>query len=532
MQRAITLLGRSALALSVSAALIASGCDKEAATRAGYYSDRLPKQPDAPATPNVAPADIAAATTAVAAPAKPAKPAIVLPPADYTKLPTPGPVPEWTAPSVKTWEMGNGLKVWHVEQGATPLVSMALVLSTGAATDPDGKSGLTGLMLDMLDEGAGGKSATEIGEAFQRLAVDYGASPGTDGSTFYIDGIADTFDQALSLLTDILLKPSFPAAEFERRKAQAIASAIADEADPSTAAMLTLRSALFGGGYAAFSAGGTRDSLSAITLDDVKKHYDEAIKPEHGVVIVVGAINSDKLRDLLDKHLAGWSGFPGARDAMPAQPKPAGIYLVDFPGASQSVVHVARRVPAAGDQDEIPATIFNRALGGAFTSRINMNLREDKGYTYGARSRFVRYRRGGFYHHYSKVKSDTTGASIAEIQKELEAIRATKPLTVKERDDAVNGLVLGYPQRFEQSSKLASQLASMALDRRPADHLSKWLAAIKTVTRDQAESAGINYVSFDDYHIVVAGDANSIRTQLRALGKDFYEYNAQGMPKQ
>lgn len=453
-----------------------------------------------------------------------------LPPPDRSGLPTPGAIDEWAPPPVTSWTMSNGLEVWYLQQTQAPLVSMHLVLPNGAATDPATKSGATAMMVDMLDEGAGDKDALQINQAWKGLATDYGASPATDGVFFSLNMLADKVEPSLALLSDILLRPTFPAAEFERRKAQRLAQATAREADPGTAQSLTLRRALYAKGYGGMPAGGIKTTLAGLTLDDVKTQYAAIIKPKGARLIVVGAIDQATLKPMLEKTFGAWAGEPTAVARPMSTPAPAKLHVIDFPGSTQSSISVGRRVPGSQAKDKFEVRVFNRALGGAFTSRLNLNLREDKGYTYGARSGFNRWRQGGMFTLGAKVKSQTTGASLQEIFKELAAIRGDKPLTQAERDSAVNGMLLGFPGRFETMEGVAGQLSSLALLDLPISDLRDFSKKVAAVTVQSANEAGNKYTDGTEFHVIVAGDWKALKAELEALNLPVQFHDAQGNP--
>ncbi len=452
----------------------------------------------------------------------------VLPP-DRSALPEPAGTVDWAPPTVTTWKMENGLEVWFLRQKQAPLVSLRLVTSRGASTDPAGKAGLTALAVDMLDEGAGGKSALELADAWQRLATDYGASASTDGVTFSLDMLADNLDPSLALLADVLMRSAFPADEFARRKQQRIAGALAREANPMQAMFVNIRRALFAEGYGGFPAGGLRTTLAGLTLDETKAQAAAVVKPGGAGVIVVGDVERDALEASLNTALGEWKGAPSATAGSLSEQEPQrAIYLVDFPGLSQSAIAVARRSPGTGAADAIAATVFNWALGGAFTSRLNMNLREDKGWTYGARASFNRWQAAGMYLMYAKVKADKTRVSLDEMFGELAAMQGPKPTTAEEREKAVGGLLQGFPAKFERMSSVAGRIATLRLDARPVDYYSTWTAKVDAVTLEIARATAKKYTVGDDFLVVIAGDRKTVEPTLEGLGLSVIVCDAQG----
>ena len=253
-------------------------------------------------------------------------------------------------------------------------------------TDPAEKAGVASLMVDMMDEGAGEKDALALSDAFQLLATDYSGQTYTDGLVFSLEMLADNVEPSLKLLSDVLLRPQFSPKEFERRKAQRLASALAQEASPAYGAAVLKRRVLYGAGYGGLMTNGLRQTLKTITLEDIKARVCGLVKPAGGTVIIVGAITKEAANTALESSLAGWTGAPSltATEATPQDDLNA-IFAVDYPGSAQSVISLARPTAGTDAADFFPALVFNRPFAGGFTGRINMNLREDKGYTYGAR---------------------------------------------------------------------------------------------------------------------------------------------------
>ncbi|MCB9545739.1 MAG: insulinase family protein [Myxococcales bacterium] len=451
------------------------------------------------------------------------------PPVDRSGLPAPKADPGWAPPAVETWTLANGMEVWFLRQAQAPLLSLQIIFPGGASADPQGKAGLTSLVADMLDEGAAGRTSLQISEDLQRLATDYGASAATDGLVVSMDLLADKLSESLAILKNILRSPDFPAEEFERRKAQRIAAALADEAEPGTAASLTLRRALFGEGYGGMSPGGIRDTLQGLTLADVKAQYAAVVQPAGARIVVVGDADRDAVQQALQATFGDWQGQPSAPLAVVAgaQP-PAAIHLVNFPGSTQSVVQVARRIPGTiAADDQLATDVFNWTIGGAFTSRLNLNLREDKGYTYGARSGFNRWRQAGFFSLGARVKADTTRASIDEIQKELADVTGARPVTDQERGEAVGGMLLGFPGDFERMASVAGQLTALVLDGHPSDYLQHWPARMAAVTTADANAMAKKY-AHGDFVIVVVGDKAALLPTLESLGLPVIEHDGQG----
>ncbi|HEU5076073.1 MAG TPA: pitrilysin family protein, partial [Polyangiaceae bacterium] len=312
---------------------------------------------------------------------------------DRSRLPTPDPVVAWAPPTPNVGNLSNGIRVWHAKWGDLPVVSLLVVIPRGTETDPKGKAGLSYLMADMLDEGAGPRSALELSEELQRLATDYSASASVDYTLLSMDLLAENFSPSVDLLADMVRRPRFDAAEFKRRKDYFIAQALAGESDPRTTQDAAVLNVLFGEGYAGSVDEGTRTSLKAITLADVRAQYKNAVVPEGLEFVVVGGIDQAVVTKELERAFGDWKGQAKSKPReLTEAATEQGVYVVDFPGAAQSVLSVVRRAEGANTEKYFPAMVMNRSFGESFTSRVNLNLREDKGYTYGARSTFQRYR--------------------------------------------------------------------------------------------------------------------------------------------
>jgi zinc protease len=458
--------------------------------------------------------------------------AAALPAPDRSQLPAPGPQVTWAPPSPESWKLASGAEVLYGKHGTVPLVALAVVIPRGAETDPPSKAGLTALMGDLLDEGAGGKSALEISERLQALATDLAVVVSIDSTVVSMNLIEENFQPSLELLSDVIRRPAFDAQEFTRRKAQLVAQALASEADPHSGRRVAMYRALFGTGYAGSVPNGTRDTLEAITLADVKAQYARIVAAEGVTFVVTGGIERAKVEEQLGRVFGDWRGAGGATAQALAPSTAAGkLYFVDYPGAAQSVIGLVRRAPGADAPDLFPATVFNRSFGEAFTSRVNMNLREGKGYTYGASSTFQRFRQAGLFGIFSDVRADVTRASLDEVLSELNGLCGARPISAEERDSSVGGLLLGYPGTFERIALLAGRYSQLPIYRRPLDWFETWPRKIESVSREQADEAARAYCDPKQFTIVVAGDKATVASTLDGIGYDWVELDARGRPK-
>lgn len=452
---------------------------------------------------------------------------------DRSRLPEPGPLVPWSPPEPRVFRLTNGLVVYHLEQQEAPLATLLLVLPRGSATDPPEQAGLTALSVDMLDEGAGSRGALELSDELQTMATDYYASTDIDHVLLGMHLLSDKFSESAALLSDIVRRPKLLPEEFARRKGQRISELLAAEASPTHALEIVLHRALFGKGYAGAPPSGTARTLEAIRLADVRSHYRAFFAPQNAALVVVGNISLETARAALEPAFGDWKGAPTARSAnLEAEGPSAGVYLVDYPGATQSAVSVARRAGGEAAPDYFPALVFSRAFGGAFTSRLNLNLREDKGFTYGASSGFRRWKEVGLFRVGAHVKSEVTRETIDEIFAELRRASSDRPISADERGRAVDGLLLGYPGRFEHMGAVARQFALLPLYQRELDWYTRWPARIEAQTTEAINDIARRSGKLDEYVVIVAGDRRTVEPAFQGLPFGVRLFDAQGQPIQ
>jgi zinc protease len=453
-------------------------------------------------------------------------------PVDRTKVPGPGEKQSWVAPAVQTWTLNNGLEVWFVEQRHTSLAKVALILPSGYATDPSGKEGLTDVMVDMLNEGAGTRSSLDLTKEFQRLGTDYGTNVDLDTLVLGMDLLPSSFGPSMALLSDIVRSPTFPDAEFERRRDHAVASNLSSEARPTTGRSRAMRHALFGDGYAGFRGKGFAHTLKSISNNDVQAHYKALMAPKGTKIVIVGALSKEEVASGVQAAFGDWAGAPSVAAAKVLSKKISPtVFLVDYPGAQQSAILVATRAQGSDAVTErFPKKLYARVIAGAFTSRINMNLREDKGYTYGARGGFGRYRKVGYFAVGASVKTDTTLASLVEIKRELEQIGSKRPLSAEEFTEAKRGLLLGYPNRFETISSVAGELSGLVESGDSPAVLASWSPSVEAVTQSASQSMAKEFSNIGNYVVVVAGDRARIEESLKSLGLPIVHCGRDGRP--
>lgn len=447
----------------------------------------------------------------------------------YAELPTPGKTPIYAPPTVTKTTLTNGLSLWHMREEKAPLVSIHLMLPTGGATDPVGKEGLSLLTADMLDEGAGNLGALELSDRLGELATDYSSTGGVDYVLLSMEALSENLEESLSLLSDMVMRPKLSKDEFDRRKKHHLATALAEQDDPSSSRSNAVSHALFGDGYAGTPPTGTHSSLDAITYADMKRHAAAMTVPEGAHLTIAGMSDYDAALSIVEKVFGKWKGKLEQNERELVEQEHSGkAFVINHDEAAQSALAVITGAGSSADPNYFAEEVMNDKLGQSFTSRINMNLREDKGYTYGAASIFQRYEKTGYFGVYTNVKSEATGASIKEILAELSAVCGQRPLSDKERNEAVEGLLLGYPMQFDEVSALGMRLVTLPARGRPADFWQTWPENIKSISTARANEAAKPYCDPTQYSVVVAGDLDLVAPELAKMGLSVIEMDRNG----
>ena len=436
---------------------------------------------------------------------------------DRSKAPALGPVPALTLPPIVKRTLTNGLPVWIVEMHKVPLVDVTLLVKSGSAADPGDKIGVANVAADMLDEGAGTKTALDLADEIAFLGGSLSTSSDWDSSVVRLHLPVSKIDDGLSVMGDVALKPTFAVAEFERMKKTRLTSILQGRDNASTLANLAFAKILYGDPHRyGAPAGGTEATLNRMTVADVKAFHTKNFQPANSQLIVVGDVTAASIMPKLEKQFGLWKNTgPVTRPAMPPAPPAGGktIYLVDKPGAAQSQIRMGLIGVARNTPDFFTLDVLNTILGGSFTSRLNQNLREVHGYAYGASSSFSMRAMAGPFTASSGVQTDKTTESLREFFKEIDAIRA--PIPAGDLERGKNYEALGFPEEFETLSGMAGQLTSMAVYGLPETYFNEYVPKIQAVTSDAAHAAAQKYLVPEKFAIVVVGDLSKIEKGIR-----------------
>ena len=443
--------------------------------------------------------------------------------ADRSQLPSTGPEPSFRFPAIERRTLENGLRVWTVEHHQVPLVSVLLLTSVGSASDPTDRPGLAAITADMLDEGCGNRSALDVHELLGRLGAQLDTDVGHDATVVGLTTLERFLPQGLELLADVVMRPRFDQRDFDRVRDLRLNRLLQSRDSPAALADRAFAELLYRQHPYGHLPIGTEGSLRAITVRDVARFHARASRPDQATVIAVGAARHDALAAAVERAFDGWRPAASAESfAAPETFGPPGqpanrLAIVHRPGAAQSelrIGHVAlpRRTP-----DYYACVVLNMILGGQFVSRINMNLRQDKGYTYGARTAFEFRRAAGPFAMHASVQADATAAAIREALGEMRAIRGDRPVTADELAVGRAALTRGYPRNFETSDQIARAAAQLSLYGLPDDYYSTFVPAVLALTPDDVTRAAVQHMEPGRMAVVVVGDREKVAPSLASL---------------
>jgi zinc protease len=439
---------------------------------------------------------------------------------DWRKsAPSPGKQPELNLPVPTTFALSNGTKVYLLEDHSLPVFSARLVDFAGSANNPSSQPGLAAFTARMLTEGTAKRSSTQLADDVASIGASLTSNAGMDASAAAIDALSNNVDAAFDLLSDVALHPAFKPEEVERIRAQRLTSILQESDQPVAAALRVGFKALYGDYPYGYRDIGTTSSVKAITRDQLAKFWSDHYAPANAALVLVGDITDSEVRKLGDQYFGGWSAS-GAAPSVPLPPKPQPptrkVVLVDKPGAPQTALIAFGQGIPRSTPEYAAVDVMNSVLGGLFSSRINMNLREKNGYTYGAFSQFRYYRDGGIFYSGAQVRTDVTAPSAKELFGELNRIR-TDPPTPAELKLAEDSELHSLPGQFETVDETAKLLADVFVYNLPQNYYQTLPAQFLKLTPDAVEKTAIEYVHPDNLIVVAVGDRAKIEPGLQQL---------------
>jgi zinc protease len=435
-------------------------------------------------------------------------------------------------PMPASFQLENGLTVLVNERTGLPIVSANLVVKTGSGSNPADKPGLANFTAAMLDEGTATRSALQIADEVAQLGASLGTGSSMDATQVTAGSLRRNFDALLTLMADVARNPSFPAEEVERQRKSRLGSLLQQRENPGQVASNAMAAALYGTSHPyGYPELGTEPSTTAMTREDMQKFWAQNFVPNNAALIVSGQVTVADLRPLVEKAFGDWPrGTPAAPSLGNPATTSAKLVVVDKPGAPQTQVRVASIGVPRATPDYEAILVMNETLGGLFSSRINLNLREQHGYTYGASSQFVFRRAAGPFVIASGVRTDVTAPAVTEILKEVRRMRET-PIAPDELNLAKDSLVRSLPAQFETSGRVTASTANIYIYDLGLDYYTKLPARLTAVTGDQVRAAAEKYVVPEKLIVVAVGDRARIAGELQKLNLGAMELrNADGMP--
>ena len=438
---------------------------------------------------------------------------------DRSKPPALGPLPTLKLPPVEKRTLSNGLQVWIMGVHKVPTVHLSLTIRAGIAADAPNKFGVASLTADMLDEGAGSRTALEIADAVDFLGAELSTVGTVDASYVDLHVPVARLADALPIMADVVAHPTFPDAELKRLRDERLASLLETEDDPEQLIQVAFPRVVFGGTHRyGTPSTGTAASLNAITAADLKAFHAAQYRPANAVLVVAGDVTAETIVPLLEKALGGGTGAAGAKPPVAgeaAQLTARKVYLIDKPGAAQSQIRLGWIGVPRSTPDYFALRVLNTILGEAFTSRLNNNLREVHGYAYGASSRFDMRLSAGAFYAAAGVQTDKTSEALKEFFNELTRIH--EPAPAGEVDKAKNYLALQMPRTFETTRGTANALAQAYVYDLPADYYTTYSDRVRAVTPADVKRVADKYIQPDKFAVVIVGDRKVIEPGLKAL---------------
>jgi zinc protease len=455
---------------------------------------------------------------------------------DRSKEPAPGAPMSLNLPALQKATLSNGLKVVLAERHSAPVVNFSLMVDSGYAADPEGAPGTASFSQRMLEEGTPTRDSLKIGEELESLSANFNAGANLDWATVNLNTLKSTMDRSLDIYADLILHPAFPEKEFVRLQKERIAGIKREKVTPQSMALRVIPELIYGQGHpysVPFTGTGTEASVSKMTREDLAKFHETFFKPNNATLLIVGDTSLTEIKPKLEKLFVSWKPGDVPHRSKPevAEPAKPVVYLVDKPGAAQSVIIGAELAPPRNAPDSLDLQLVNDIFGGKFSSRINMNLREDKHWSYGVFATLPPARAQRPYISISQVQTDKTKESIVELVKEYNGIVGDKPITEEELKDEQTDTTLSLPGQFETVQQLSGAYTTILEYGLPEDYYNTFTQKAMALTPDGAEAIAKKYIQPEHLVWVVVGDMAKVESGIRDLNLgEVHKIDADGNP--
>jgi zinc protease len=439
--------------------------------------------------------------------------------ADRSRLPDLGPARPFAFPAVEKSRLANGLRVWTVRHPQVPVVAFVLLVARGSAADPPGQDGLAATTADMLDEGSGDRSAIEMHESLARLGAQFDTDIGSDATVVSLTVLSRVADRAVALLGDMVARPALREDDFERVRRLRVHRLAQLRDSPGTVADRAFLKLIYGADPYGHAPQGSESTLDALAVDDVRRFHAQGVRPSATTLVAVGDCDHAGITKLAAEAFGDWTGA-AASDALAPIDVPLAPRLAIVPraGAPQSELRIGHVAAARSTPDYYALALGNTILGGQFVSRVNLNLREDKGVTYAARTAFEFRRRPGPFVLQVSVQTAATGVAIGESIGEIAGIRGPRPIRADELALAIAALTRGYARNFESAEQIARAVVQLALHELPDDYYDQFVPTIERVTVDDVARAMERHLDPLRLTTLVVGDLRAIERDVDGLG--------------
>jgi zinc protease len=441
-------------------------------------------------------------------------------PLDRSRQPEPGPLPKISFPPFEGGTLSNGLDVWTVQNHEQPIVSLSLYVRAGSALDPKLREGLASSVADLLTKGTSRRTATEIAEAIDFVGGSLSASASWDALTINVNVLTKYLDVALDLLGDILQRSTYPEEEIDRMRLQRLAGLTQAKADAGFLADLVFSKLVFSGHPYGQQSMGTETSIQKINRDDIVGFANDYIKPGNSFLVAAGDIMPDAFRLLIEKETSSWRGSVPKRVRLENEGIMAGrrVGLINREGAVQSAVRVGHVGIPRNSPDFIPLSAMNMLLGGYFNSRINLNLREKNGFTYGARSYFDTRMAAGPFLVSTEVRTEVTTRAIEEIISEISRL-SVEPVAEEELKTAKDYMVGSFPLQIETPQQVAGRVAMLVLYGLENDYWDTYRQKLSALTSVDLYRVAEQYLHPNDLAIVASGNVEALEAGMGEFGE-------------
>ena len=438
---------------------------------------------------------------------------------DRTVVPPPGPTPVLRVPTWTKTQLANGSTLIVSERHNLPLVSLTITFLGGSNQfEAVGKRGVAAMTASMLSEGTNTKTGDQLSDALQLLGTGVSSGVGAEEGSIGFVSTAKNFDATLAILADEMLNSTFPAEALDRLRGRTLVGLTQAKDQPVVVGAQVFNKIIYGDAHP-YGQRATETSIKAITRDDVVAFAKSYYQPGRAIITVVGDITPAQAKSAVEKGLSAWAkaGDKPSFD-YPKLPElqPAKIYLVDKPGAAQSVFNIGLPGPPRNTPDYFALQVLNTILGGQFQSRLNANIREQKGYSYGVNSGFGYGKGPGAFRAGGSIFSAKTDAALIEFMKELKGIAGEKPVTDEELKTAKDSLIQGLPQRFASVSSINNAITSLVTQGLPDDYYQQYAKNVSAVTKDDVLRVAKQYIDLNHLAIVIVGDRSQVEAALKA----------------